>query len=186
MVFVLFITVSCKDEKSTVKNNKTNSFKIFDEIDNIEIISYPSRTQWLKEDVYDYRHVDFVKDSVYIKKRYIRDRFFLNDLQIKKLKAVFKKINDIEKSTTAACYDPRHIIVFYKLNKPIGYIEYCFECGNNDFSENLKEIAENFSEEKGAELEKLFKEFGVKYIGNNKQIEKDERDLYEELLSSSN
>ena len=33
LVFVLFITVSCKDEKSTVKNNKTNSFKIFDEID---------------------------------------------------------------------------------------------------------------------------------------------------------
>lgn len=179
MVLMLLTISSCKHEKPI-------SFKFFDEIDKIEIISYPSRTQWLKEDVHDYRQVDFVKDSVCIKKRYIRDRFFLNDLQIEKLKAVFKKINDIEKSTIAACYDPRHIIVFYKLNKPIGYIEYCFECGNNDFSENLKEIGEDFCQEKGVELEKLFKEFGVKYIGNNKQIEKDERDLYEEAMSSSN
>lgn len=79
---------------------------------------------------------------------------------------MFKDIN-LKIATQAACYEPRHLIVcFDKSNKVYGYLELCIECGTYDSSKNMEGIL-NFSMQKGAEFETLFKEFGIKHFTDN-------------------
>lgn len=40
---------------------------------------------------------------------------------------------------SADCYFPRHAVVFFKGEKPIGYVEVCFECGGK--RTDLKDLA---------------------------------------------
>lgn len=170
-----FLFFSCN--KQSKKDNSID--ELFENIDKIEIISYPSRMIWSEEDNPYFEKVTFIDEKVNIKKKYVRDRIILNDNQRDKLINLFKTKSCTECSA-AACYEPRHIIVFYdKFDKVYGYYEMCIECGNNSTSENLQEIS-SFSIEIGEEFEKLFKEFGLKYIGDNKQINEDERRLHEE------
>ncbi|WP_396162061.1 hypothetical protein [Flavobacterium sp.] len=79
---------------------------------------------------------------------------------------MFKDIN-LRIATQAACYEPRHLIVcFDKSNIVYGYLELCIECGTYDSSKNMEGIL-NFSMQKGAEFETLFKEFGIKHFTDN-------------------
>ncbi len=79
---------------------------------------------------------------------------------------MFKDIN-LKIATQAACYEPRHLIVcFDKSNKVYGYLELCIDCGTYDSSKNMEGIL-NFSMEKGAKFETLFKEFGIKHFTDN-------------------
>ena len=71
-------------------------------------------------------------------------------------------INCKTKNWVAACYDPRHSILFYNEKDEIfGYIEICFECNRVESTSNLKFISEC-----ALSQEELFKEFGITYFND--------------------
>ena len=146
------------------QNQKVDDF--FSKVDRVEIVSYPSRTNWDESDRLKTSELYSIIEKSSFKEKYIKDRILLSEEQKKKLIDVFKDIN-LKIATQAACYEPRHLIVFFdKNNKVYGYLELCIECGTYDSSKNMEGIL-NFSMEKGAEFETLFKEFGIKHFTDN-------------------
>ena len=146
------------------QNQKVDDF--FSKVNKVEIVSYPSRTNWEESDRLKTSELHLILEKSSFKEKYIKDRILLNEKQKSRLIDVFKDIN-LKIATQAACYEPRHLIVcFDKENKVYGYFELCIECGTYDSSKNMEGIL-NFSMEKGAEFEMLFKEFGIKYFTDN-------------------
>ena len=146
------------------QNQKVDDF--FSKVNKVEIVSYPSRTNWEESDRLKTSELHLILEKSSFKEKYIKDRIRLNEEQKNKLIDVFKEIN-LGISTQAACYEPRHLIVcFDKENKVYGYFELCIECGTYDSSKNMEGIL-NFSMEKGVEFEVLFKEFGIKHFTDN-------------------
>ena len=146
------------------QNQKVDDF--FSKVNKVEIVSYPSRTNWEENDRLKTSELHLILEKSSFKEKYIKDRILLSEEQKNKLIDVFKNIN-LGIATQAACYEPRHLIIcFDKENKVYGYFELCIECGTYDSSKNMEGIL-NFSMEKGAEFEMLFKEFGIKYFTDN-------------------
>ena len=146
------------------QNQKVDDF--FSKVNKVEIVSYPSRTNWEESDRLKTSELHLILEKSSFKEKYIKDRILLSEEQENKLIDVFKNIN-LGIATQAACYEPRHLIVcFDKENKVYGYFELCIECGTYDSSKNMEGIL-NFSMEKGAEFEMLFKEFGIKHFTDN-------------------
>jgi hypothetical protein len=146
------------------QNQKVDDF--FNKVDSVEIVSYPSRTNWKENDRLKTSELHLIVEKRSFKEKYIKDRILLSEPQKNKIIDRFKDI-DLKIATQASCYEPRHLIVcFDKNNKVYGYIELCIECGTYDSSKNMEGIL-NFSMEKGAEFETLFKEFGIKYFTDN-------------------
>ena len=146
------------------QNQKVDDF--FSKVNKVEIVSYPSRTNWEESDRLKTSELHLILEKSSFKEKYIKDRILLSEEQENKLIDVFRNIN-LGIATQAACYEPRHLIVcFDKENKVYGYFELCIECGTYDSSKNMEGIL-NFSMEKGAEFEMLFKEFGIKYFTDN-------------------
>ena len=146
------------------QNQKVDGF--FSKVDRVEIVSYPSRTNWNESDRLKTSELHLIIENSSFKEKYIKDRILISEEQTKKLIDVFKDIN-LKIATQAACYEPRHLIVcFDKNNKVYGYLELCIDCGTYDSSKNMEGIL-NFSMEKGAEFETLFKEFGIKHFKDN-------------------
>lgn len=146
------------------QNQKVDDF--FSKVNKVEIVSYPSRTNWEESDRLKTSELHLIAERSSFKEKYIKDRILLNEEQKNKLIDVFKNIN-LGIATQAACYEPRHLIVcFDKDNKVYGYFELCIECGTYDSSKNMEGIL-NFSMEKGAEFEMLFKEFGIQHFTDN-------------------
>ena len=146
------------------QNQKVDDF--FSKVNKIEIVSYPSRTNWEESDRLKTSELHLILEKSSFKGKYIKDRILLSEEQKNKLIDVFKNIN-LGIATQAACYEPRHLIVcFDKENKVYGYFELCIECGTYDSSKNMEGIL-NFSMKKGAEFEMLFKEFGIKHFTDN-------------------
>lgn len=146
------------------QNQKVDDF--FSKVDRVEIVSYPSRTNWDESDRLKTSELHLIIEKSSFKEKYIKDRILLSEEQKNKLIYMFKDIN-LRIATQAACYEPRHLIVcFDKSNKVYGYLELCIECGTYDSSKNMEGIL-NFSMQKGAEFETLFKEFGIKHFTDN-------------------
>ena len=146
------------------QNQKVDDF--FSKVDRVEIVSYPSRTNWDESDRLKTSELYSIIEKSSFKEKYIKDRILLSEDQKNKLIDMFKDIN-LRIATQAACYEPRHLIVcFDKSNKVYGYLELCIECGTYDSSKNMEGIL-NFSMQKGAEFETLFKEFGIKHFTDN-------------------
>ena len=146
------------------QNQKVDGF--FSKVDRVEIVSYPSRTNWDESDRLKTSELYSIIEKSSFKEKYIKDRIQLSEEQKNRLIDLFKDIN-LRIATQAACYEPRHLIVcFDKNNKVYGYLELCIECGTYDSSKNMEGIL-NFSMEKGAEFETLFKEFGIKHFTDN-------------------
>ena len=146
------------------QNQKVDDF--FSKVKRVEIVSYPSRTNWQEEDRLKTSELHLIIERSSFKEKYIKDRIRLNEEQKNKLIDAFKEIN-LGIATQAACYEPRHLIVcFDENNKVYGYFELCIECGTYDSSKNMEGIL-NFSMEKGAEFGVLFKDFGIKYFTDN-------------------
>ncbi|MCU0350426.1 MAG: hypothetical protein MUF43_06280 [Flavobacterium sp.] len=135
----------------------------FSNVSKIEIFAYLDRNKWDKSDNPDYRNPNYIKNNkIEIKDKYLRNRIVLSNSQIKELQAGFKKgYYDI----AAACYDPRHAIIFYDKNDVIiGNIEICFECNNVSSSKNLYSIGRSASNQMD-----LFKKFGITYFEDTKE-----------------
>jgi hypothetical protein len=135
----------------------------FSNVSKIEILAYLDRNKWDKSDNPDYRNPDYIKNNkIEIKDKYLRNRIVLSSSQVKELQAGFKKgYYDI----AAACYDPRHAIIFYDKNDVIiGNIEICFECNNVSSSKNLYSIGRSASNQMD-----LFKKFGITYFEDTKE-----------------
>ena len=146
------------------QNQKVDDF--FSKVDRVEIVSYPSRTNWDESDRLKTSELYSIIEKSSFKEKYIKDRILLSEDQKNKLIDMFKDIN-LRIATQAACYEPRHLIVcFDKNNKVYGYLELCIECGTYDSSKNMEGIL-NFSMQKGVEFETLFKEFGIKHFTDN-------------------
>lgn len=112
LFLVIFIFNSCNLKKKE-KINAT-----FEKAKRIEILAYIDRNQWDREDNSDYFKLDYIKNNqLKINIKYLKNRIVLNEEQILILK---KKFVECEKENwAAACYDPRHAILFYDENDKI-------------------------------------------------------------------
>jgi hypothetical protein len=181
-LILLFGLFSCnKEEKKSINKIETKKTEVlefeivkpaeleknvddfFSNVSKIEIFAYLDRNKWDKSDNPDYRNPDYIKNNkIEIKDKYLRNRIVLSNSQIKELQAGFKKgYYDY----SAACYDPRHAIIFYDKNDVIiGNIEICFECNNVSSSKNLYSIGRSASNQMD-----LFKKFGITYFEDTKE-----------------
>lgn len=157
-IFLLLLPIfallfSCKS------SNETAVDLIFEQTSKIEILAYVDRNLWDEEDNPEYYKLDFIKNKkVKIKDKYLKNRILLNEIQLKKLQEKFYGCKSPDES--AACFDPRHALIFYdKKNEVLGYIEICFQCNQHNASLNLETIADC-----ALNLEALFKEFGITYF----------------------
>lgn len=148
----------------------------FKNVSKIELLAYLDRNKWDKLDNPDYRNPNYIKNNkIEIKEKYLRNKIVLTKNQILKLKNGFKEgYYDF----AAACYDPRHAIIFYDKNDVIiGNIEICFECNNVSSSKNLYSIGRSASNQLN-----LFKKFGITYFEDTKE----EYDTFLNNLEKSN
>ncbi len=67
----------------------------------------------------------------------------------------------------ADCYNPRHILLFYKQAKLVGFYEFCAECGGSMQSENLK--LQSICTAQGDELIQIFKEMKLRNDGEESE-----------------
>ena len=177
LVFVAIFTLnSCNkkaDEERTIVSSKAQvplpkieeTFP-FSEAEKIEIISYPVRRNWdtITNDKGRWGVINIVKDKkLQVNPKGIKDRIILNDnLKDKLFKAIYTLY---EPSETAACFDPRHAVLFYnKKSEIIAYIEICFHCGTYKFSDNFKHGSFNVGT-----LRQVFKDAGIKYFGEDEK-----------------
>lgn len=159
---LLFLNFSKKDKE--VEN-------LFSKTKKIEIYAFYDINNWDRKDNTNY----IINNKIEIPEKYLRNKIVLNDNQTLKLKKSLVKTK-VKIEERADCYDPRHVIVFYKENEEIlGYVEICFSCINTKSSENLK-----FLEDKMLFQCELFKEFGITYFEDTKEEEEEEIRLREE------
>jgi hypothetical protein len=154
ILFFLFVFNSCNFQRKSEINS------IFEETKKVEILAYLDRNQWGKEDNKKYYSpVNYIRDKkIDIKEEYLKNRITLNSTQINKLKDGL--INCEVENWEAACYDPRHAIIFYNNeNEVFGYIELCFDCNGSYYSPNMEILSKC-----ALRQEKLFKEFGITYF----------------------
>ena len=101
----------------------------------------------------------------------IKERIVLNEIQKKELFTLMVCDACVPEEMAAACYQPRHLILFKdKKNKIVGYQEFCFQCIGSRVSKNL----EGFHKFCYSDMNKLFRKFGIKYF-----VENDEDDQKE-------
>lgn len=154
ILFFVLILNSCNFHR------KSEIDVIFEQTKKIEILAYLDRNQWEKEDNPKYYSpVNYIKDKkIDIKEKYLKNRIVLNSTQINKLKN--ELINSEVENWEAACYNPRHAIIFYNnKNEVFGYVELCFDCNGSYYSPNMEIISKL-----ALRQEKLFKEFGITYF----------------------
>ncbi len=68
-----------------------------------------------------------------------------------------------ELCSMADCYNPRHILLFYKKQKLVGFYEFCAECGGSSQSAGLN--IPSICTEHGDELIAIFEEMKLKNNG---------------------
>jgi len=147
---LLILVFSCKE-----KENKTSDF--LKKYDKIRLISYNTH-----RDVYSTKYeLSIENDTVQIPNIKIIDNIVLDKYFSEKIAEVLLSTED--ECLMDDCYNPRHIILFYKQNKIIDYYEFCAECGGSVQSKNI-----NFPElcaDKGDRIIEIFKEMKLKNDG---------------------
>ncbi len=151
-------TVAEKQQKPLPEMSKTFPFS---EEDKVEVISYPVRYEWDTLRVKgDYNNFLVEKRKLMSDPSHFKDRIILDNVSKKKIfEALF--VDEEVDDSPSACFDPRHAILFYNKEDIIAYMEICFHCNNAraDFKHSYYNLDE---------LEKIFKNSGVKYFGEGK------------------
>jgi hypothetical protein len=163
LLTIIFINViSCETKKKD--NNEEKLDNLLKKTNKIEFLAYIDRNSWDGSDNPNYRNVSYIKNrKLDIKEKYIKNRMILNNKQVKEFKEKLNHCNSVD--WVAACYDPRHAIIFYNDKDEIfGYVEMCFSCNNYDASKNVSFIGMCT-----VELETLFKEFGITYFEDDEK-----------------
>lgn len=184
-IAVLFIClVSCKKEKvkeeefiviepSVSKSINKREFPLKN-IAKVELLSYPDRVRW--DSIKLNGEIPFRKSLVENHKltfdsTMVKERVVLNEIQKKELFALMVCDTCVPEEMSAACYMPRHLILFRdKKNKIVGYQEFCFQCIGLRESKNL----EGFEEFCFSDMNKLFRKFGIKYFVDDEDDEQKE------------
>ena len=178
LIAILFLSFfSCKEEKlkkpefkiietSVSKSIKKREFPLKN-VAKIEFLSYPDRITW---GTISYKgEIPFRKNLIENQKftfdsTMIKERIVLNEIQKKELFALMVCDTCVPEEMAAACYQPRHLILFKdKKNKIVGYQEFCFQCVGLRESKNL----EGFEKLCFSDMNKLFRKFGIKYFVEN-------------------
>ncbi|MCR6640557.1 MAG: hypothetical protein NVV82_16545 [Sporocytophaga sp.] len=147
--FMLLTALSCKESDNTANSVATDNYENhikelrcvyskskyskdsvfpFNESNKIEFIAYDSTSQ---ADFFGGRIIKMKEPHDSLSSVRIRERVKLNGGQIDTLFSIlhdYKINNDNTFGEAAACYNPRHAILFYKNNKLIEILEICFEC----------------------------------------------------------
>jgi hypothetical protein len=174
-LITILILVSCKNEKtnnqieeegipivksvSKVINKREFPLKNFSKI---EIVSYYDRIKW---DTLEYK-----KESPFYKilvdnyklsfdSTMIQERVVLKKAQEKELLDLMICDTCVPEEISAACYMPRHMILFRdNKNRIIGYNEFCINCIGSRSSTNLN----GFQKYCYSDMGDLFRKFGIK------------------------
>jgi hypothetical protein len=174
-LITILILVSCKNEKtnnqieeegfaivksvSKVINKREFPLKNFFKI---EIVSYYDRIKW---DTLEYK-----KESPFYKilvdnykltfdSTMIQERVVLKKEQEKELLDLMVCDTCVPEEIPAACYMPRHVILFRDdKNRIIGYNEFCINCIGSRSSTNLN----GFQKYCYSDMGDLFRKFGIK------------------------
>ena len=137
------------------KENKTTEF--LKKYDKIRLISYNK-----SRDVYSTDYEPIIEnDTVRIPNIKFIDNMILDKHFSEKITEVL--FSEENECVLADCYNPRHIILFYRKNKLVDFYEFCAECGGSRQSKNI-----NFPElctDKGDKIIEIFKEMKLKNNG---------------------
>lgn len=175
----ILILISCKNEKiesqsfSKVINKRDFPIKNFSKI---ELVSYYNRIYWDTKFKGEFPiHKVLVENyKLTFDSAMIQERVVLNKVQEKELLNLMVSDSCSIDQITAACYNPRHMILFRdNKNRIIGYNEFCLECASSRNSDNL----EDFQKYCYYDMSNLFKKFGIKLFVESediKAIEKEE------------
>lgn len=141
----------------------------FDQSDRIEILSYPVRFTWdtvrAGENTYINDELIAPNGRVRLPKVKIKDRVRLDREQRARLfDALCNKPCAEDEKMVAACYDPRHAVIFYdRQGKAIAFLELCLECYQKRHTEGIP--VQDLCAAKVNSLHQLFQDFGVTYFG---------------------
>jgi hypothetical protein len=153
-IFILIFSVSCSK-----KDNKSSEF--LKKYDKIRLISYNTH-----RDVYSSNYEPKIEnDTVKIPNIKFIDNVILDKYFAEKITEVL--FSEENECVLADCYNPRHIILFYKQNKLVDFYEFCAECGGSRQSKNI-----NFPElctDKGDKIIEIFKEMKLKNNGEENE-----------------
>ncbi|WP_298115131.1 hypothetical protein [Flavobacterium sp.] len=135
--------------------DKTSEF--LKKYDKIRLISYNKH-----RDVFRPKYeLKIEKDTIQIPNIKVIDNIVLDKYFSQKIAEVL--LSTEKECIVADCYNPRHLILFYKQNKIVDFYEFCAECGGSRQSKNI-----NFPElctEKGDRIIEVFKDLKLKNDG---------------------
>lgn len=188
LLILVLVFVACKEKKvnkiietegvpfvkSVSKTITKRDFPIKN-FSKIELVSYYNRIIWdtvkYKGERPSYKMlVDNYKltfDSTMIQERVV-----LNKTQEKELLNLMVCDTCVPEEMTAACYDPRHMILFRDAkNRIVAYNEFCINCVGERNSANL----EGFQKYCYSDMGELFKKFGIKlFVEDGEDSKEDE------------
>nr|WP_315176355.1 hypothetical protein [uncultured Flavobacterium sp.] len=175
-LIAILLLVSCKNENAAKQPIESEGIPIKKSISKIiskrefpiknfskiELLSYYDRTKW---DTMSYNGVEPYSDILVengefsFDTTFIQEKIVLNKTQEKELLNLLISDTCVPQEMEAACYMPRHMIVFRdKKNKILGYNEFCIDCRGSNNSGNL----EGFQKYCYADMAELFRKFGIK------------------------
>jgi len=166
IIMDLFIFFGCKQKEEKFLNNiveKGAKNNFFESIDSVRLISFPSKMYWAKDEIISGNEVEFE-----IPEDKIIDDVILTNADFNKIKDIFNDEYNAD-CIVADCYEPRHILKFYRNGEINGFYEICLECGGHQNSKNL-DFLPPFCIQKGEELKKIFKKIGLKNYGEDSPI----------------
>ncbi|SEO84619.1 hypothetical protein SAMN05444671_1248 [Flavobacterium sp. CF108] len=167
--------VSCKNEKpktpkepegipivksvSKVINKRDFPLKNFSKI---ELVSYYDRIMWdtvKYKGEQPFRKVLVDNYKLTFDSTMIQERVILNKIQEKELLNLVVCDTCVPEEISAACYRPRHMILFRdNKNRIVAYNEFCISCNGSRNSANI----DGFQKYCLYEMGDLFKKFGIK------------------------
>jgi hypothetical protein len=148
LLSVIFLSCNKKDNKTAEFLNK---------YDKIRLISYNTH-----RDVYSSKYeLKIADDTIQIPNIKYVDNIVLNENFSRKIAEVL--LSTENECVLADCYNPRHIILFYKADKIIAFYEFCAECGGSTQSKSIK--FPELCTDKGDRLIEIFKELKLKNDG---------------------
>lgn len=157
IIIVVILLTSCKPEmKATFP---------FSQATKIEVISYPVRYEWDTIRNGKKEHLGLlVENKKLVNSSGIKERKPLNGkLRVKLFEALFG--HDNPECTVAACFDPRHAILFYNAKSEIiATMEICFECGGSEAAFEHNELCYEGLQPIG----EIFEAAGIEYYGEGK------------------
>jgi len=177
-LIIVFIFISCKESAPKNKSalNEISEVRIDGSISKvikkrdfpiknfskIELISYYNRIYWdtIKHDGEQPFNKDLVDNyKLTFDSTMIQERVILNKIQEKELLNLMISDTCVPQEISAACYNPRHMIVFRdQKNRIIGYNEFCINCNGARNSSNL----DGYQKYCLYEMGRLFRKFEIK------------------------